>query len=163
MAVQIYASFKGVKQGDFKGESTQKGREGMIPGVAFSYGVLVPRDTVSGLPTGKRQQQPVVFTKQWGVSSPQFYLAAYTNEVLPQVTFNFYVTGPTGIQQLDHTVKLTNASIISVKQSLHLPQSGGPVIDSRELQEISLTFQKIDITSIPGKNEAMDDWENAIT
>jgi type VI secretion system secreted protein Hcp len=163
MAVQIYASFKGVKQGNFKGESTQKGREGMIPGVAFSYGVLVPRDTASGLPTGKRQQQPVVFTKQWGVSSPQFYTTAYTNEILSQVTFNFYITGPTGIQQLDHTVKLTNATIISVKQSLQLPQSSGPVIDSRELQEISLTFQKIDITSIPGKTEAMDDWENAIT
>jgi type VI secretion system secreted protein Hcp len=163
MAIQIYASFKGVRQGDFKGESTQKGREGMIPGVAFSYGVLVPRDTASGLPTGKRQHQPVVFTKQWGVSSPQFYTAAYTNETLSQVTFNFYVTGPTGIQQLDHTIKLTNAIIISVKQSLQIPQSGGPIIDSRELQEISLTFQKIDITSIPGKTEAMDDWESAIT
>ena len=162
MAIQIYASFKGVRQGDFKGESTQKGREGMIPGVAFSYGVLVPRDTASGLPTGKRQHQPVVFTKQWGVSSPQFYTAAYTNETLSQVTFNFYVTGPTGIQQLDHTVKLTNATIISVNQSLHLPQPGGPVIDSREVQEISLTFQKIDITSIPGGTEAMDDWSASV-
>ena len=65
--------------------------------------------------------------------------------------------------QLDHTIKLTNAIIISVKQSLQIPQSGGPIIDSRELQEISLTFQKIDITSIPGKTEAMDDWESAIT
>jgi len=151
MAVQIYASFKGVKQGNFKGESTQKGREGMIPGVAFSYGVLVPRDTASGLPTGKRQQQPVVFTKQWGVSSPQFYTTAYTNEILSQVTFNFYITGPTGIQQLDHTVKLTNATIISVKQSLQLPQSSGPVIDSRELQEISLTFQKSTSPASPEK------------
>jgi type VI secretion system secreted protein Hcp len=162
MAVQIYASFKGVRQGDFKGESTQKGREGMIPGVAFSYGVLVLRDTTSGLPTGKQQHQPIVFTKQWGVSSPQFYTAAYTNEVLSAVVFNFYVTGPTGIQQLDHTVKLTNATIISVNQSIHLPQSGGPVIDSRELQEISLTFQKIDITSIPGGTEAMDDWSVSV-
>lgn len=163
MAVQIYASFKGIKQGDFKGESNQKGREGMIPCVGFSYGVTVPHDLASGLASGKRQQQPVIVTKEWGASSPQFYAAAYTNEVLSQVTFNFYVTGPTGIQQLDHTIKLTNASIASVEQSLHLPQSGGPVIDSRELQEISLTFQKIDITSILGKTEAMDDWENAIT
>ena len=163
MALQIYASFKGVRQGDFKGETTQKGREGMIPGVAFNYGVLVPRDAASGLPTGKRQHQPVIFTKEWGVSSPQFYTAAYTNEALSQVTFNFFITGPTGIQQLDHTVKLTNALIISVKQVVHLPQSGGPLIDSRELQEISLTFQKIDITSIPGGTEAMDDWSNATT
>ncbi len=158
MAVQIYASFKGVKQGDFKGESTQKGHEGMILGVGFSYGVIVPRDVATGQASGKRQHQPVVFTKEWGPSSPQFYVAAYTNEVLSAVTFNFYVAGATGLQQLDHTVKLTNASIVSVKQSILLPQEGGPVIDSRELEEISLVFQKIDITSIPGGTEATDDW-----
>jgi type VI secretion system secreted protein Hcp len=158
MAVKIYASFKGVKQGDFKGESTQKSHEGTIPGVAFSYGVIVPRDTTTGQASGKRQHQPVVFTKEWGASSPQFYTAAYTNEVLSAVAFNFYITGPTGIQQLDHTVKLTNATIVSVKQSTSLPQQGGPVIDSRELEEISLTFQKIEITSIPGGTTATDTW-----
>jgi type VI secretion system secreted protein Hcp len=158
MAVQIYASFKGIKQGDFKGESNQKGHEGTVPGVAFSYGVIVPRDTATGQASDKRQHQPVVFTKEWGASSPQFYTAAYTNEVLSQVAFNFYVTGPTGTQQLDHTVKLTNATIVSVKQSLELPQQGGPVIDSRELEEISFVFQKIEITSIPGSTTATDDW-----
>ena len=158
MAVQIYASFKGVKQGDFKGESNQKGREGTIPCVGFSYGVIVPRDVATGQASGKRQHQPVIVTTEWGASSPQFYAAAYTNEVLSAVAFNFYVPGPTGLLQLDHTIKLTNATIVSVKQSILLPQQGGPVIDSRELEEISLTFQKIDITSIPGGTEATDDW-----
>jgi type VI secretion system secreted protein Hcp len=158
MAIQIYASFKGVKQGDFKGESTQKGHEGTIPGVSFTYGVIVPLDIATGQASGKRQHQPVVFTKEWGASSPQFFAAAYTNEVLSEVAFNFYLTGANGIEQLDHTIKLTNATIVSVKQSVLLPQTGGPAIDSRELEEISLTFQKIDITSIPGGTEATDDW-----
>ena len=162
MAVQILATVTGAKQGAFKGETTQKGRENMIPVVAFDYGVTSPHDVATGQAAGKRQEQPVVFTKEWGASSPQFYVAAYTNEVLSEVIFNFYVAGPTGLQQLDHTVKLTNATIVSVKQSLLLPQHGGPVIDSRELQEISLTFQKIDITSIPGKTEATDDWNTTI-
>ena len=103
-----------------------------------------------------------MFTKEWGASSPQFFTAAYTNEVLTSVVFDFFVTNLVGVQHLDHTVKLTNATIASVQQSIHLPQSGGPVIDSRELTEISLTFQKIDITSISGGTEAVDDW-NAIT
>ena len=158
MAVQIYASFKGAKQGDFRGESTQKGHEGSVLGVAFSYGVLNPRDPASGLPSGKRQQQPIVFTKEWSLCSPQFYIAAYSNETITSAVFNFYSPSPTGIQQLTHTVKLTNANIISVRQSVLLPQSGGPVIDSRELQEITLTFQKIDITSLPNGFEAIDDW-----
>lgn len=162
MAVQIYATFKGVKQGDFRGDSTEKGREGMILGVGFSYGVISPRDSTSGLPTGKRQEQPIVFTKEWSVSSPQFYTAAYTNETLSSVVFNFYSPDKTGLSQLTHTIKLTNASIASIRQSVHLGQAGGPVIDTRELQEITLTFQKIDITSLPNGFEASDDWQAPI-
>ena len=60
MAVQIYASFKGVKQGGFKGESNQKGREGTIPCVGFSYGVIVPRDVATGQASGKRQRRPLL-------------------------------------------------------------------------------------------------------
>jgi type VI secretion system secreted protein Hcp len=159
MAVQIYASFKGVRQGDFKGDSTAKGREGMIVGVGFSYGVISPRDATSGLPTGRHQHQPIVFTKEWSVCSPQFYIAAYSNETLSTAAFNFYSAGPTGIQQLTHSIKLTNATILSVRQSILLPQSGGPLIDSRELQEITFSFQKIDITSSPHGFEAIDDWQ----
>lgn len=161
MAVQIYATVTGAKQGAFKGETTQKGREKMLPVVGFSYGVIVPHDIASGQASGRRQHQPVVFSKEWGASSPQFYTAAYTNEVLTTVIFSFFSLDKTGVQQLSHTIKLTNASIASVKQSVALPQSGGPIIDSRELQEISLTFQKIDI-NIPNGSEAIDDW-SAIT
>ena len=162
MAVQPYASVTGAQQGPFKGETTQKGRENMIPLVAYSYGVISPYDVATGQASGKRQHEPVVITKEWGASSPQFFAAAYTSEVLTSVVFDFFVTNLAGVQQLDHTVKLTNATIASVQQSIHLPQSGGPIIDSRELTEISLTFQKIDITSISGGTEAVDDW-NAIT
>jgi type VI secretion system secreted protein Hcp len=158
MAVQPYASVTGAQQGPFKGETTQKGRENMIPLVAYSYGVISPYDVATGQASGKRQHEPVVITKEWGASSPQFYTAAYTGEILTSVMLNFFLTNTKGVQQLDHTIQLTNARIILVQQSLHLPQSAGPVIDSRELQEISFTFQKIQITSISGGTEAADDW-----
>jgi hypothetical protein len=38
-------------------------------------------------------------------------------------------------------------------------RQGGPLVDSRDLQSISFYFQKIDITSISGGTEAMDDWQ----
>jgi len=158
MALQIVATVTGAKQGAFKGESNQKGREGKIPGVALSYGVLSPREVTSGQATGKRQQHPVVFTKEWGASSPQFYTAAYTNEVLSSVLFEFYYASPTGAQIVDHSIKLTNATIIQVEQSVMIPQSGGPIIDSRDLQVISFTFQKIEITSLTGGTSASDSW-----
>jgi type VI secretion system secreted protein Hcp len=158
MATQIFATVTGAKQGVFKGESVQKGREGKIPGVGFAYGVVSPRDPATGQSSGKRQHKPVIFTKEWGASSPLFYIAAYNNEALSTVLFEFYSTSPTGTQVVDHTIKLTNATIIEVDQSLDLPQSGGPVIDSRELQVISFTFQKIEITSVTGGTSATDDW-----
>jgi type VI secretion system secreted protein Hcp len=162
MPTQFFVTVTGAKQGAFKGESTQKGREGKIPGVAFSYGVLSPRDPTSGLPTGKRQHQPVVFSKEWGISSPQFYEAIYTNESLPTVLFEFFVAGPTGVIALNHTIKLTNASISAIRQTLPDNQPVGSQ-DPRELQEISFTFQKIDIVSVNGGTEASDDWETPTT
>lgn len=161
MALQFFATVTGAKQGAFKGESTQKGREGKIPGVAFSYGVASPRDGTSGQATGKRQHRPVVFTKEWGASSPQFYTAAYTNEVLSSVLFEFYYASPTGTQIVDHSIKLTNATIIEIEQSVMVPQSGGPIIDSRDLQVISFIFQKIEITSLTGGTSAADSWSVA--
>ena len=162
MPIQIYATVTGAKQGAFKGESTQKGREGKIPGVGFSYGLAIPRDGTSGQATGKRMHHPVVFTKEWGASSPQFYAAAFSNELLSSVLFEFYATSPTGTQAVDHTIKLTNAIIVECDQSLLLSQSGGPVIDSRDLHVISFTFQKIEITSLTGGTSAADNWTIAV-
>jgi len=162
MAVQIFATVTGAKQGVFKGESTQRLFENKIPGVVLNFGVISPRDPATGQVTGKRQHQPIVFTKEWGVSSPQFLEAAYTNETLTTVLFEVYTTSPTGIQRVDHTVKLTNASISSVLDSLSLGQSGGPVIDSRDLQQISFVFQKIEVTSVIGGTTAMDDWSSPV-
>ena len=158
MPIKIFATFTGAKQGAFKGESTQKGFEHKIPGVGLAFGVLVPHDAASGQVSGKRQHQPIVFTKEWGASSPQFYAAAYTNEVLTSVLFEVYKTSPSGIQQVDHTIKLTNATISEVKDTLFLGQAGGPPVDSRDLQAITLTFQKIEITSVTGGTTAVDTW-----
>ena len=162
MPLQFFATVTGAKQGVFKGESTQKGREGKIPGVGVSYGLAIPRDSTSGQATGKRMHRPVVFTKEWGASSPQFYAAAFTNELLSSVVFEFYATAANGIQVLDHTIKLTNAIIVESDQTLLLPQSGGPVIDSRDLHVISFTFQKIEITSLTGGTSATDNWTIAV-
>jgi type VI secretion system secreted protein Hcp len=160
MAVRFFATVIGAKQGTFKPEGTQGGLgKGKIPGVDFAYGVEAPHDAASGAGSGKRQHQPVIFTKEWGAASPQFYQAVFTNEVLTSVTFEFIVVGADGKEVIDHTIKLTNATISEVEQSLQNGQAGGPLVDSRDLQSIFFYFQKIDITSVSGGTEAIDDWE----
>ena len=160
MAGRFYATVIGAKQGTFKAEGTQGGLgKGKIPGVDFAYGVATPHDAATGAASGKRQHHPVIFTKEWGASSPQFYQAAFTNEVLTSVMFEFTLVAPDGKEVIDHTIKLTNATVSEVEQSLQSGQAGGPLVDSRDLQSIYFYFQKIDITSLSGGTEAIDDWQ----
>jgi type VI secretion system secreted protein Hcp len=157
MTLQLYATVVGAAQGTFKGEATSTRLVHKIPGVAFTYGVLDPHDNIVAS-SGKRQQQPVVFTKLWGASSPQFYQAAYSNEVLTSVLFEFFLPMPDGTESLDHTVLLSNATVSSARQFLHLGQLNGPLIDSRELHEIYFHYEKIELTSLTGQTSATGDW-----
>jgi type VI secretion system secreted protein Hcp len=160
MAVEFFATVTGSKQGTFKPEGPPSGPgKGKIRGVAFTYGVNTPHDPATGQSTGRRQHQPVNFTKEWGASSPQFYQAIFTNETLTTVLFEFYATQVDGKTVVDHTIKLTDVTIDSVSQSVHNGQPGGPPVDSRELQTIAFVFQKIEITSTTGGTQASDDWE----
>ena len=44
--------------------------------------VLVsPRDSASGMPTGKRQHSPITFVKEWSAASPQLMAAKPTYDV----------------------------------------------------------------------------------
>ena len=159
MAMQLYVTVDGAKQGKFKGEGLE-GAKGRIPGVALEYEANAPRDPFSGQASGKRQHKPVVFTKEWGTSSPQFYAALFTNEVLKSVLFEFVSMTSRG-NEVDHTIKLTNAAISGVRQHVHDGTAGGPPVDSRELQEVAFTFQKIEIESQAGKTTAVDEWQTS--
>lgn len=159
MASQLFVTAVGTKQGAFKGESTQQGREGKIPGVTFSYGILSPRDPVTGAAVGKHLHQALIFTKEWGVASPQFYQAAFTSEVLATVLFEFFAINREGLLALDHTIKLTNASVTAVRQVLQNNQPVSSPGDPREFQEISLNFQKIEIVNLIGGTQASDDLQ----
>lgn len=158
MMLQFYATVIGSSQGTFKGESMQIKLANKIRGVAFNYGILDPRDAANGAYSGKREQQPVVFTKLWGASSPQFYQAAYSNEILLSVVFEFFLPLSDGNESLDHTIKLTNATVSSTRQTVQAGQVDGPSIDTRSLHEISFHFQKIEIISLTGHTEAIGEW-----
>jgi type VI secretion system secreted protein Hcp len=158
MAVKFYATFKASTQGTIKGQGSGREKD-KIPGVAFAYGVESLRDPTTGLPTGKREHKPIVFTKEWGAASPQLYQAAVTNETLKSVYFEFMSTNPFGVEEVTFTIELTNATISEFEGSVHLHDKDGPVIDTRELERINLVFQKITITSVTGDTTTTDDWE----
>lgn len=155
---QCRVSIRGAKQGQFKGDSTTKGAEKSIRCSQFLLSLTSPRDAATGLPTGRRQYAPIVITKEWDAASPQIFLAASTNEVL-QVEVEFLRPSPTGMESVFETVTLTNATISAVKQYIGFPDAGEPP-NPHALENVSFTFQKIEITNAEGKTTAVDEWSS---
>jgi len=130
-----------------------------IIGLGFRDAVSATIAATSGAVTGKRQYSPIVFTKQWGPSSPQFLQALVTNEILTTVLFEFLKASPTGVQSVYYTIKLTGARVTQVQQfcgNLSIVPSS-----TAELDEISLVSQKIEVTYVPGNVQSIDDWSSA--
>ena len=171
-----YLKIEGAKQGKFKGEATRAGQPDWIRGCKFSYQaasprdvatrqasgkrdmatgqasgqVVSPRDVATGQASGKRQHGSIVIVKEWGAASPQIAQAMNAGEVLTSVEMEFVRPGADGADVVYKTLKLTNATIASVRR---LPGGNGP-----GLEEVSFTFQKIEAKGRDGRTMAMDDW-----
>lgn len=144
------ATVEGVKQGKFKGTALTTFGAGKIPVIRFGYSLVSPRDVATGQASGKRQHKPVIITKSIDAATPQFFQAAATNEVLKSVLLEFVLTNSMGQQEIFYTITLTNATVAEVAQRSE---------DSRLLEDIAFTFQKIDIESKAGKTMAVDNWQ----
>lgn len=159
--VSFYVTIQGARQGNFKGQGSSAGHASQIAGVQFQMQMTVAHDAVTGKASGTHQYTQIVFTKQWDASSPQIYQAASSGELLPVVEFDFVRTGPDGREYTFETVKLTEASISGVKDYIGYPNAGSPS-DSRALEEVSITFQKIEISNNDGHTMAIDDWHGGL-
>lgn len=158
-----YVAIKGMKQGQFKGEAVQERRKDKwIPIASFTFGVRSPRDMASGAMMGKRQFEPVCLLKEWGASDPQIFQAASSNENLNEVTFEFTKASRTGDEYVYETLKLTNASLTSVRQFTAHPgdtsSASRSVSETQALAEVCFTFQRVEITNADGKTTYVDDW-----
>jgi type VI secretion system secreted protein Hcp len=161
MASSAYLTLKGQKQGDIQGGVTEKGRENSILVHGFNMEILSPRDPQSGLPTGKRQHDPVYIMKEIDRASPKLWSALVNNENLTVWQLNFYAPAPTGIEKLIYRIELTNASIASIRESMADNEFPANVpLPLRE--QLSFVYQKITWTWMDPATTASDDWETPI-
>lgn len=163
MAYEFYVSIEGTKQGKFKGESVRDAHKAKLAGLSYAHEITSPRDVATGQASGKRQHGPITFTKEWGAASPQLFNALTKNEVLKSVVFEFFQTTPEGTEVVYHQVKLTNATVSRIRYMTGKDESASSakhtaVYDTHELEEISLTYQKIEVENKIGKTMAEDDW-----
>ena len=170
---RAYVKIVGKLQGTFKGEASRIAGNNYIAALGFGYEVISPRDPATGQVTGKAQHKPITFTKALDATSPQIFQALINNEELTQVTIEF-MTAPAstagvgaagaGKELAYYTITLTNASVSAIHQ--HMDQSEGTVAGSSTvpldpMEDVSLTFEKIAVTSNVGQTTAMDSW-NAV-
>jgi type VI secretion system secreted protein Hcp len=164
MGYTFSVTIKGQKQGVFKGESTKAGPKDKIQGLSFSYEIKSPRDVSTGQASGKRQHSPIKIVKEWGAATPQIFTALTTNEVLPEVTLEFRRVNANGEEYIYYKIKLTNASVSGIRQFTNQGLADGSSAkhssstDTMELEEVSFTFQKIEVENIDGKTMGVDDW-----
>jgi len=161
--LMIFATMKGQKTGNITGSVTQKGKEGTIQVSYLQQKRVSPRDPASGLPTGKRQHEPLVIRKTLDKSTPLLENVLSNNENLTEAHFKFYRTGLSGTEQHYFTIDLQNAGIAS--HNLYHPDSldigaGSSTVETQE--ELSFTYQKITWTWVDGGITAEDDWESPV-
>ena len=161
--LMIFATMKGQKTGNIAGSVTQKGKEGTIQVSYLQQKRVSPRDASSGLPTGKRQHEPLVIRKTLDKSTPLLENVLSNNENLTEAHFKFYRTSIQGTEQHYFTIDLHNAGIAS--HNLYHPDSldtgaGTSTVETQE--ELSFTYQKITWTWVDGGITAEDDWESPV-
>jgi len=156
----INVSVKAAKQGEFKAEGGREKAADRIEVMGFAYEVTSPRDAASGQASGKRQHKPVQITKAVGASSPQFFQALTTNEQLQNVVLEFTKADKNGEEYVFFTIKLVNATVSSIRQYTPPNATGGKDAAGAAVpvEEISFTFQRIEMESKDGKTMAVDDW-----
>jgi type VI secretion system secreted protein Hcp len=127
-AFHSYASFKGKKQGQLKGESTKVGREkdGWFEVVSFEMGTEVPVDSKTGMATGKRQHKPVVITKNVDAASPLLLNAHGANETFETVI----------IQTVDDKNKVTKTTTLKNALISEIKKNGS-------LESISFNYEEV--------------------
>lgn len=152
----LFVTIEGARQGKFKADGGPRGGD-RIPALRFQYQLSAPRDAATGQASGKRQHGALMITKEWSAASPQIYQALVTNETLKSVLLEFFRPGPSGAEEVLATIHLTNATVASMRTTLGEQVPNDPTL-GRLVEEVSFTFQRIELQHPVGKTMAFDDW-----
>jgi type VI secretion system secreted protein Hcp len=110
---------------------TSGGDEVSFPVLSLTHTIISPRDSASGLPTGKRQHKPFVLTKSIDKASPLLLAAMIQGEPFTVEVTSYVRSG--GRRTPFVTVRLENAFVASI----------GPTADDRPTEEVAFYYNRI--------------------
>jgi type VI secretion system secreted protein Hcp len=108
--------------------------------------ISVPRDTASGMATGKRMHKPFTITKEVDMSSPALKQSLAKGGAVGDVTIVFEGAAP-GTAKTAQKIVLTNAMVTGIQMV-------------GKAEQITFDYQTIEVTYTNGGKSAMDDWES---
>jgi type VI secretion system secreted protein Hcp len=158
MPMPCHMTVTGKNQGKIEGSCDIQGREGTIIVYSLDHTVEIPRDTHTGLPTGKRIHLPMTVEKEIDKSTPKLMQALASGEQLSEVVLDFWRISPKGAEEKYYTVKLEDAIIVSLES--FFPET---FLEDNEtykhMEKASFTYGKIIWTWQPDGIEAEDSWK----
>ena len=157
MPLPAHLTLVGERQGKIEGSCDQSGREGTILVQALEHEVSIPRETQTGLATGKRVHHPLVILKSIDKSSPLLYMALCTGEHMKNVEIKWYRIDPMGKEEHYFTTELQDAVIVSIRPSMK--NCLDPAYSHLgHMEEVSFSYRKAIWRWEPDGVEAEDDW-----
>jgi type VI secretion system secreted protein Hcp len=145
---------------DIQGESTQTslGRENSIECLSFVDSVRTAREKGSGMATGRRTYEPIVFRKRIDKSSPLLARSLCNNEVTETV-FKFFRPNPAGDGTTEHfmTIETGEGRVASIRRVS--PDTIDPASATEPpTEEVSIVFHNITWTYEPTGAMHHDNW-----
>lgn len=157
---KVYMKAEGTKTGIIKDQIANSKFPDRIELTGYSFesssaGGLAP----SGIAAGRRSRSPLTVFKNNGQSSILLFNCNITNEVLKTVVIEVYKTNNAGMETLEQTITLSNATVSYFKQSFDNTIGTGEMKVLLK-DEFRLTYQKINITYVIGGVMAEDNWNS---
>jgi len=144
------------------GNSYQSGhdKESLVKG--FTHNITIPRDPLSGQPSGQRVHAPFVVTKLMDKASPLLMNALVTGETLPKIEIKQYRTNYEGKLEHYYTTILEDAVIVDIKGDAPHRIGETAVADVAPLEHVSFSYRKISWRHEIASTSGEDDWRKGI-
>lgn len=159
MAMTSYMKVTGYGQGEIKGDCSQEGemRKDMILVYDINHTIELPRDRLTGAPTGQRIHLPLTITKHFDKASPLLYQALCSGEKCDVELYFFHITEK-GTEEHYFTISLTEAIIVEMqayKPMVFMPENK----PYHDMEKVSFTYSKIIWSYVVDGIESEDAWK----
>lgn len=150
----VYVLIQGARQGRFKGDVLRQGLGTSDAVWQLSYALRAPLDPASGQRAGAIRGQPLVFRHALGTMAVQLQQALVSNERLDEVVFHSFAPDASGRELPVLTLRLLKAAVLDLSEVT--PQTSG----AERLQEVTLDYQRLEVTDLGSGLVAVDDRAN---